>query len=267
MKAKKEREYIEKYWKEMGRRLDAFQHSHDQADLHQFRVNVKKLKSAILLLQGSGKKSLIKRFRPVKGVFRKAGEVRDVYIHLQLSKRYHLENPQTDGEQQKSLKKLTHDFCAHTNKHRKKLKKARKKIDKAVRPLDAQTVLQFYKNNLHEIAAFLSHPVFNEQLHDSHKKMKYLLHNYKLAGQTGKPELPPLHLAYLDKLQELIGEWHDNVLSIDLFNSPAFNNPAVADRIKEQNGALQSKILEQVKGFEEKAEKSGKEVDRKITEE
>ncbi len=47
--------------------LKDFLHSHDQEALHQFRVQVKKMRSFLVLLEaGSGNRDLLQHFKPIK---------------------------------------------------------------------------------------------------------------------------------------------------------------------------------------------------------
>ena len=58
---------------------------------------------------------------------------------------------------------------------------------------------------------------------------------------------------YLDKLQTLIGDWHDNVLAMELFSSAGFNSKPVITKIKSQNTRLKRAIAALAHDFERKA--------------
>jgi hypothetical protein len=58
---------------------------------------------------------------------------------------------------------------------------------------------------------------------------------------------------YLDKLQTLIGDWHDNVLALELFSSNGFNSKPIITKIKSQNTRLKRSITAMAHDFERKA--------------
>ena len=247
----KEKKTADKYWTEIKKNLETFFHSQDQRALHQFRVNVKKLKSLLVLLQSDRKnKKLLSQFKPVRKIFRKAGHIRNAHINIQLSHRFKLHNEQFEKEQQLIVENGTREFCSQGKEHLKELKKARKKISKTLHPVGKPTIRKFYKNTLRAISSFLAQPVFDERLHDCRKQMKYLLHNYKPSGKALESALP-LNTDYLNKLQENIGKWHDNILAIDLVSSEATGESQAA-KIHDQNTKLRKKIVAGTKNFTEK---------------
>lgn len=252
MKAAKEIQYIRQYGKEMQAQLKLFLHTRDPTALHQFRVRVKKLKSLLMLLQTApGNRRLMHNFKPIKKVFGKAGAIREMYIHLQLSSHYQLHNGSSEEEQQDLQTFRTEAFCRKGHKHLKNIKKACKKITGHIHNISKRKIRQFYKDHLNSIALFMANPVFDDRLHDCRKQMKFLLHNEKPARKACS-DLPPLNTSYLDELQEEIGQWHDNLLAIELFASPQAGNEAVTEKIRTGNQELQNKIRTTAAGFPEK---------------
>lgn len=247
----KEKKTADKYWERIEENIENFLQSQDQRALHQFRINVKKLKSLLVLLQSGRKnKKLLNHFKPVRKIFRKAGHIRNAYINFQLSHRFKLNNEQVEHDQQLIAENGIREFCSQGKEYVKELKKSRKKISKAMHPVSNPAIRKFYKNTLGDISSFLAHPVFNERLHHCRKQMKYLLHNYKPAGEALKSALP-LNPDYLNKLQESIGKWHDNILAIELVSSGATGGPQ-AEKLHNQNKKLQEKILASTKDFKKK---------------
>lgn len=252
MKTKKEKEYLKKYLNAMRNHLQDFLQSQDQEALHQFRVQVKKTKSLLVLLEkGGGNKKLLRRFEPIKKIFKKAGRIREAHIHLKLSDQYHMYNEAFEKQQQKIVEKGTKAFCNKGHKELYNLKKAQVKLNKAIHHVDNAHIRAFYKKTLDEIAQFLARPVFDERLHECRKQIKYLLHNQKPAARALKSL--PVNTDYLDELQEMIGKWHDNLLAIELFSSPESEDSAANRELKVQNAELQKEITGKAAGFKEKA--------------
>ena len=251
MKTKKEKEYLKKYLNAIQKHLKDFLQSQDQEALHQFRVQVKKTRSLLVLLEDGGdNKKLLRLFKPVKKVFKKAGSIREAYIHLRLGDQHHLHNDAFGKQQQQVVEKGTEAFCDKGHKHLHHLKKAKVKLNKAIHHIDNAGIQAFYNKTLNEIAEFLAQPVFDEGLHQCRKQIKYLLHNRKLAAK--EVESLSFNTDYLDELQEMIGKWHDNLLAIELFSSSESEKASANNEIKAHNAELQKKITDKVVRFQEK---------------
>ncbi len=253
MKTKKERKYLKKYWKGIFANIKSFIKTHNQEDLHQFRVNVKKLKSLLVLFQsGRGTDKLLRRFKPVRKVFRKAGDIRNAHVNLQLCNQYHIDNDQFEKEQMQTAERGTFGFCGDGSRHIKKLKKARKKINSGIHDLEKKSIYKFYDKNLKEISGFFEAPVFDESLHECRKKIKFLLHNHEPSVKALKKKVI-LDITYLDQLQESIGKWHDNAVAMELLTSSGTDDELVAGKINMQTEELQAQIVESSQDFDRKA--------------
>lgn len=58
---------------------------------------------------------------------------------------------------------------------------------------------------------------------------------------------------YLDKLQNTIGEWHDNIVAAQLFSASALNDKAIATKIKRKNTSIKKNIINLASDFMNKA--------------
>jgi CHAD domain-containing protein len=112
--------------------------------------------------------------------------------------------------------------------------------------------MQFYKIKLYNIATSLENLQFTDELHATRKHIKTLMYNRKIAHDALDGKLQ-ISNDYLDKLQTLIGEWHDNVLAMELFSSAGFNSKPVITKIKSQNTRLKRLITALAHDFERKA--------------
>ena len=82
MKKKEEIRQLDQLWKNIKKHLKAFLTSQNQEDLHQFRVQIKKLKAMLTLYaEEPDNKDLLTHFKPVKKVFKKAGNIRGAYLN------------------------------------------------------------------------------------------------------------------------------------------------------------------------------------------
>lgn len=253
MKRKSEKRYVDKYWQRMRAHVESFVKTADQEELHQFRVQVKKLRALLVMMESTSKNARLKKdFKPIKKVFKEAGEIRSAFVNLELSDEYHFKTPEFEKQQNESMKRGTEAFVVKGAKQVKKLKRSRHLIHKDVRQLKKKVITRFYKQNLNDVAGFFEHIKFTDELHECRKKIKFLLYNEKPAHKAIDTKLQLDH-DYLDKLQETLGKWHDNILALDLLNK-AHNMDEVARKsVEENDDRLKQEIVELATDFRKKA--------------
>jgi len=237
----------------MNARLKAFLETGDQEHLHKFRVQIKKLR-AMLALFGttSNDPGLLKTFKPVKRIFRRAGNIREAHINLELSERYHLKNERFENSQQQIIEEGTTEFRVKGDEFFKDIKDAHKKVKKQLQKVSDAQIAEYYKNQLETISAGLAATGFNEDLHTTRKLIKILVYNHKLAGEALEGKIT-FNLDYLDELQEAIGKWHDNLVAEELFSLPELNDKPIVNKIKRVNSGVKRNINKLAKDFLNKA--------------
>jgi len=242
MKRKAEKAYFNELWDEMTVSLESFLQDGEQEKLHRFRVQVKKIRALLTLLDVSlGQKTLSKNFKPVRKIFKQGGVIREAYINLQLSSHYDLKNEEFILEQVDNMEKAIIGFRDNGKKFLKVIKDAHGELEDELQAIDDEQISEFYKEQLEQIALALSENQFDDELHDCRKRIKTLVYNRKVAGKALEGSLD-LNSDYLDKLQGEIGEWHDTIIAIQLFSSPRLNAKPVITRIKRQHTRLQTSI-------------------------
>ncbi|MDB5157204.1 MAG: hypothetical protein JWR50_1911 [Mucilaginibacter sp.] len=249
MKKKAERKYAAKEWRSMKGHLKSFTKKGGQEELHRFRTGVKKLR-AFLILSDSATKApgLEQRFKPVRKVFKQAGEIRNAYINQELAKAQPGETAGFIQEQRHLMKSAAKAFNAHREQYLARLRKTRRKIGKRIRPVSNLHISLYYRQQLEAMAAILARHRFDEELHACRKQLKILIYNYQLV----RPELDlPFNEDYLEKVQEAIGDWHDNQQAIGLF-SKAGNSEALSS-LKKQGARLKSALTRLTRDFYEQA--------------
>ena len=253
MKKKKEAKYLDKEWEEMNNRLKAFLETGDQEHLHKFRVQIKKLRAMLFLFENTSKEDgLMKCFKPVRKIFKYAGHIRDAHTNLQLSERYHLKNEQFESGQQKIIEEGTIEFQNNGPQFFKHIKVAHKQLKKHLQKVDDTMVADYYKQQLNNIATNLAVSGFTEDMHTNRKLIKILVYNHKLAEKSLNGSLP-FNTVYLDKLQEAIGKWHDNLLAEELFSTPELNDKPIVTKIKRLNSGVKRSITNLADDFLRKA--------------
>lgn len=255
MKVKTQERYLDKEWIEMGARLKAFMETGDQEQLHKFRVQVKKLRAMLLLFQtASEQPSLLKDFKPVKKIFRRAGIIRDAHIRLGLAEHFNLKNERFETSQRQIIAGGIKEFADTGDLFLKELKAVHRKMNDALRRIENDRIVEFYEGVLEKISEGFNAISFGEEMHTNRKLIKLLIYNYKVAAEALEGKLT-IAIDYLDRLQEAIGKWHDNLIAEELFSTPELSDKSVINKLKKANAALKRNIKKMAKDFLEKATK------------
>ncbi|NHA03371.1 CHAD domain-containing protein [Mucilaginibacter sp. HC2] len=237
MKRKKGVQYFENEWKRMKTYLKSYVKKGHHEDLHQFRIQIKKLSAFFILSDSlSAHPKGSKNFKPVKRIFKQAGKLRNAFIQLKLTGRFNTNKRRSPDPQ---TAKTDRKFRANSGKNLKKIKNVHRKLKRNIKSFKGTAVLQFYQNQLRHIAGLLSPLQFNEKLHECRKLIKVLLYDYQLVRATSGIVL---NEDYLDRLQDAIGNWHDYQLSTALLTGDHTTADITADVMSEPQLKLEENI-------------------------
>lgn len=247
MKKKEEKEYFNAEWKDMKTALKAYLETGEQDHLHKFRVKVKKLRALLIMADSdTHKKQLQKDFKPVREIFKKAGDIRSAYINLKLAEEYKVNDDVFVVDQNKLMEDAANAFRLKGEKYIDKLKTPYKNIEGDIKSISDTHINQFYTENLNIISNILANLHFDDTLHECRTWIKILLYNYALV----EPVLHvKLNVDYLHDVQAGIGDWHDNELAKELFVSRELNDAALLSRIKRKHTRLENNIKKLVTNF------------------
>jgi CHAD domain-containing protein len=249
MKIKQEAKYIDQEWELMSTRLKAFLATGDQEELHKFRVQTKKLRAMLMLFESTSKEhGLLKQFKPVRKIFKHAGNIRNAHVNLELSEKYQLKNERFEIGQQQIIENETALFRNKSAEYLKEMNAANKRLKKLLQKVADDQIAAYYQTQVEHIAANLTTAGFDEEMHTVRKLIKILVYNQKIAAETLKGSLQ-FNIAYLNKLQDAIGKWHDNMLAEELFSSPEMTDADIVDKIKHINSSVKRKITLLAKDF------------------
>ena len=254
MKKKDEKAHFNDQWEQMMVHFKNFIKTGDQEQLHLFRVQVKKLRAMLELFDTttSGKK-LSKDFKPVKRIFKHCGEIRSAYINMKLGAQYHFTDEDFLMGQLYEIEKGTNSVKELEKEYLKAIKCAHSDISDDLAHIGNKDIVAFYKTKLDQVGNILSNLQFSEDLHDARKQIKVLLYNRKIARTALEGGKLNISDEYLDKLQGLIGDWHDNILALQLFSAPELNHKPVITKIKRQDTRFKRSITAFAHDFEKKA--------------
>ncbi|HUH33979.1 MAG TPA: CHAD domain-containing protein, partial [Daejeonella sp.] len=219
MKKRKLKRLLRKRIQAIIEHLGSFLTTKEQDQLHQLRVQIKKLKSLLILLaRTKGNKGLMKIFKPIKGVFHHAGFIRDAYIHRQVADSFRIKNSTFHQEQAEIMIDQTTKFCEAAPEYLKQINKVSTKLETDLKSIDVAEITNFYQSELDAVVLTLAKREFNNEMHECRKKLKNLLYNQKLFSKSLGAKFE-LNIAYLNKVQEALGQWHDSIVARDLFSN------------------------------------------------
>lgn len=251
MRKKEILHYFEKEWKELRSSLKAYYKDQKPESLHQFRLQVKKLRALITLVESGGNKyPLSKRFKPVRRIFKKAGEIRDAYLHEKLTRKMKLGRTGIIKQQREIQDEAGNEFGAEKDKFFKDLAESHKSLTKKIRPLNDVHIIQYYDQVLQEVGKILAKPKFDEKLHGCRKLVKVLIYNHKLVRAVIEPAF---NEDYLKDIETAIGDWHNLALALEFFAQRDIKNQTGITQLKNQARKLKADVRKLGKDFYQRA--------------
>lgn len=253
MKRKEEKGYFNDQWMPMTVHFKNFIRTGDQEQLHLFRVQVKKLRAMLQLFNSaSSRKQLLKDFKPVRQIFKHCGKIREAYINIQIGMHYQFTSEEFLLSKLHEIEKITSEVRNLEKKYIKAINTAYQNIVNGLKRLRNKTIIAFYETGIEKLSADLVNLQFDDGLHKARKQIKTLMYNRKIARKALEDKELTISDDYLDKLQNLIGEWHDNILALHLFSVPEINNKPVITKIKRRDARFKTSIKGMVGNFEKK---------------
>jgi CHAD domain-containing protein len=203
------KDYIEIRVEAIKKELLLYKKDISPEHLHQFRVEVKKLKAANLLIGYYHKNfNTRKIFKSHQKIFRRSGEIRDYDVRDQLNKERPINSDNSNKCRRQYLckiKKLKHAIPVYLNT----LDSTKKTLLKACKGIHQSEVVFYINQRKSKIKRLLNKENFSKKLHTARKVCKEVVYLSRLNNIIDTKSLK-----YYDRLQNLIGEWHDEQLLI-----------------------------------------------------
>ncbi len=179
--------------------------------LHQFRVSIKKIRSIIryfeyLQLHEKKMKQLKKQLRHV---FQSAGLIREAQLQIQWLKRNRYRILLKESLLESDVTFYEQIFLDEAEKSRKVLMNIRKELNRFCKEVDEISVFS-YAENLKLTIFFQLNSVYMSGWHALRKIIKQLLYAQNWLSEDERSKLLSVkQFAWLDQLQDAIGNWHD----------------------------------------------------------
>ena len=180
--------------------LKSFSNKNEGEELHQIRLEIKKIKALLRLIHFIRKKFKDhKYFTKFRTIFRQTGNIRDTDLRKKLLHQYTQIQAPAFSSNDHALKL----FRNHLPKHLKAVSKLEKIVGKEIKKVKSHTYsLYLFKKN-QELSDILSEGLSQKDLHGLRKLIKEAI--YLTSMSKKKREIDP----FLIKSSGLIGNWHD----------------------------------------------------------
>lgn len=220
-------------------------HQFQQADsLHRIRVDIKKIKSVLLLMESSLKKyDGHEQFLPLRNIFRKAGSIRHGAVMLQLLMAHNLEGlPVAVFEDSKEHEE---EFLAEVPFYIEQMTRHAEKVQQDIKSVRSKDIEKFLRKRMKMVQSKLYPVMKPRELHNVRKSIKQVVYLSDLVDQLGDKKK-----RFYARMEDAIGKLHDNeVLLTFLKTNPEHVDPTTVKGLRKACAADRKVIAQRAKKF------------------
>jgi CHAD domain-containing protein len=206
--------YFQEHFMSAIAELNAYGEKGNPERLHQFRVNIKKIRSVIKFLRTIEPGKKLKEInRSIRTIFWKAGEVRELQLklaRLRKSRKYLLIrfcNIESELEHESTAFK--DNIPAYVDELNEQLKDVNEEAER----ISQEQVNRYFGKILLDLKSQFYTALEPSKWHDIRKKSKQVLYGVHWLDDLKRFRLSRSAMfRLLDGLQETIGNWHDEIL-------------------------------------------------------
>lgn len=195
----------------MYKSLQNYSGTGDIERLFRARVSIKKLRTCIMCLEYYfGKKEFVSTRHHLKRIFRSGGLLRELirYRRWFVSKR--LVRFSSQLELDKQIAEQEQKFLKVREKALDRVLKSKVAFEKHISKLTQEQVFAFYMLLIEERMPLLVKQTGSDRWHKLRKEFKRILYARHWQDEKGLKLLSNKQAIFLDRLQHMIGFWHDN---------------------------------------------------------
>jgi len=227
----------------LKRHLRRYGKSPDTETLHKIRVEIKKIKAILTLINTGVKRfNAHKNYVPLRNIFRKAGKIREPELIYGLLLRYEIGGiPDSMIPQSIHEASLSKEFQESIPSFINIIEAHEKKIEKNIHKIRQKDIEKFIKKQKEEFNLHLQSKWNRGTLHKARKVAKVIIYLSALTKKT-KKDLDPFY----DKIQAAIGLWHDKQLLMPIMKE---NNSPKLGCLRRESSRERNKIKELVSEY------------------
>lgn len=243
--------FIAKRCGEIRHQVKEFCATRDPEALHVLRVETKKLRASLRLLQASTGQDHHDA-KGLRSVYKTAGTIRTAQINLKILQDLKLDNPAFVREQDKIIGETSATFCKEAQHYRHKLHSFQDHLEASTQDVKSEKVKSFFRDRIAKLSLFFSAGTLDTAgLHNARKETKELMYVYALLPPALAASLG-VNTAYLDQIQHKIGDWHDNTVTLSLLQGFGNADPALVGELQRAEAAHLAEIKTLATGFDQK---------------
>jgi hypothetical protein len=196
--------YSKKRFKNLKQDLKSYGRLQDPDVLHRIRVEIKKIKVLINLIDFSVKKFKgHQHFVPLRTIFRKAGEIRQPEVLYKLLLLYQIENvTDTQIPKSKVMDRLSAAFQKKASASIETVNEQEKKIKKQYNKVSKTEAEKYLKKRKRELEHLLYHHFNKKELHKARKICKEIVYLHWIDNSK-EPD------PFYTEVEDRIGQWLD----------------------------------------------------------
>lgn len=210
--------YAKRRLRSLSNHLTAFGDTAEPEVLHKIRLEIKKIKALLNITEFcvKGFKGH-KRYLPFRYIFRRAGEIRQADMVNELFQIHKIKPQQINGRSAAANRDLILSFQKELPSFFLSIKKKKASIITSFREVKHTCFKKYLDFQKKELQKKIFPRLNQRELHRTRKKIKEILYLSPIAKKS-KEELDPFY----DKLQILIGLWHDKQTVMTLLNASEY---------------------------------------------
>lgn len=242
-------EYFSKRLKAVKSHIIKFSENKNPEELHGLRVEVKKLRALVLLIERCTTLQFLSlSLKPLKKIYKLAGSMREADINVKLLDSYRISSDVFKANQMEMVNILSSEFSSRIGSHLRTVDEILNML--IVNTFDIKTdSIQSEIHNQVEILnrVFLKDDFLNE-LHECRKRLKNIMYLLAILTKRLKDKLM-LNRVYIDNLQGLIGKWHDVFRTKQILIENGVTNQMILETLDAENEKLLARVKTRVKNF------------------
>ncbi len=251
---KRQKKHFDQAWKAMLEHLQNYYASLDPEDLHRFRVKAKKAQALLRYLHsGSRRKTVENTYQPVRNIFKQAGEIRSIQVHLVLLEEAGCTNLVFIRQQKRALRAATKLFCAQPAFYLESIRTVCQTLNGHFHDIKKKRLARLFDKKIDNLGrSFADSEGSTSRWHSNRKTIKQLLFLHECLPGPIRRTIP-LHTVYLEQLAETIGQWHDVEMTLDLLPDAGGIQASSLDQLNRQHRQLKKDIRAHLSRFEQQA--------------
>jgi len=205
--------YAKKRFNALSEQLVKYGESPEPEFLHKIRLEVKKIKAILNVTEFCVNGfNAHRHYLPSRSIFRKAGEIRQTDVLEELFRKYKINPRIVEKKANLDSRKLISSFQKGSPAFISSLEKQRNLSD-SFKKVKHSCFRNYLNRKKLELQRQLYPQLNQRELHKTRKTIKEILYLSPITKKSNKKPDP-----YYDKLQVMIGEWHDKQIVVAMLN-------------------------------------------------